>query len=758
MIEESPPLSINTEETLSFVRNMSGNRGDLIALMSDGTVNAKSFLGGDDSALEHWVTENNGKQAGVYFHVNELKAAAKNKKADKSDIAAVRHLHIDIDNSLDLERLREFPIPPTAVVCSGNGHHGYWSLIDPSLDFERCEAANRALATLLGGDKSTFDVTRILRLPGTINFPTKQKIAQGKVPRLAYIVHELTDYSRKYRLDQFATEDKDNPKGASGSSEYQEINEREITLEQLRDEWKVPKDILSIIEHGPDPARPKKQDNSRSAWLFQVICALVELGVPDDVILGVLLNQNYLISESVLEKGKSAKKYAARQIERAKILKADPVLKEMNAEHAVVENYGLRTVIFTFKPDGTMFHRSFEDFRKSYDNIKIKIKTGKDDKFVGKGQYFIEHRHRRQYKGVEFLPGKETPEDVLNLYRGSAVLPKQGDCTKFLAFITDVICGGNKKYAEWLLNHIAHIFQKPWQSPEICVVLRGGQGVGKNFFVERLGSLTEYFIMVTDPKHLVGSFNRQLMDKLIVFADEAFFAGNHAHARILKNLVTQATITVEPKGVDAFQTNKFFRLFMASNEEWVMALDVDDRRYFALDVSSSKAQNHEYFGELFEEWINGGREAFLHEMMQRDITKFNHRLRPETPALYEQKIRSFEPVVQAVFEMLESGTIPTIKEGNRYFVSTDAVRARYLPKWNDISNRALARELGIIARAKKSVRYQVGHMQPRGFWLPSLAICRERFEAAKRIKYEWPDPEGNWNADTSEDDQSEYPF
>ena len=58
------------------------------------------------------------------------------------------------------------------------------------------------------------------------------------------------------------------------------------------DEWGVPENIIKIIREGPDPARPKKQDNSRSAWLFHVVCELVSHQVPDDKIAAIILDPN----------------------------------------------------------------------------------------------------------------------------------------------------------------------------------------------------------------------------------------------------------------------------------------------------------------------------------------------------------------------------------------------------------------------------------------------------------------------------------
>ena len=59
------------------------------------------------------------------------------------------------------------------------------------------------------------------------------------------------------------------------------------------------------------------------------------------------------------------------------------------------------------------------------------------------------------------------------------------------------------------------------------LAIRGKQGVGKGIFVNVFASLFGPHTMhVTQSSHLVGNFNAHLKDKLLVFADEAFWAGD----------------------------------------------------------------------------------------------------------------------------------------------------------------------------------------------------------------------------------------
>lgn len=77
---------------------------------------------------------------------------------------------LPVDAQMKL-RLANAPYPPTMVVESGHGLHGYWLLDTPvqSEKFEDIEMINRKIAILLGGDRGVVDITRVLRVPGFDN-------------------------------------------------------------------------------------------------------------------------------------------------------------------------------------------------------------------------------------------------------------------------------------------------------------------------------------------------------------------------------------------------------------------------------------------------------------------------------------------------------------------------------------------------------------------------------------------------------------
>jgi hypothetical protein len=162
-----------------------------------------------------------------------------------------------------------------------------------------------------------------------------------------------------------------------------------------------------------------------------------------------------------------------------------------------------------------------------------------------------------------------------------------------------IICGGNDEYFEYLLNWMARVVQEPGAAGEVAVVLRGKEGTGKGFYAREYGRLFgRHYLQVTQTKHLVGHFNDHLRECVLLFADEAFFAGDKAHASQLKALITEKWMMIEPKGVNAFAAPNFTHIIMASNDKWTVPAGPDARRYCVLDVSAEQMRRSQYFEQM----------------------------------------------------------------------------------------------------------------------------------------------------------------
>ena len=190
-----------------------------------------------------------------------------------------------------------------------------WALSDPldidsDVSITEAEAFNRALIRQFGGDAGTHNIDRLLRLPGTVNLPDAKKRARGRATAPAKLAAQS---DRRYASIDFAPAE-----GNAGAvtASVVDIGRPEFIkgLVDL-DDYHLPDRVLTIVQHGRIAGETKQPKNSRSEWLFDGVCQLVRFGVPDEVIFGILLDERWGISESVLDKSEHDQhRYATRQI------------------------------------------------------------------------------------------------------------------------------------------------------------------------------------------------------------------------------------------------------------------------------------------------------------------------------------------------------------------------------------------------------------------------------------------------------------
>lgn len=137
---------------------------------------------GIDMATEHAIRRNMQGE-NVYVGVNPRKpGTVRQATAADVEISFFHFADIDKAEAVDqlVERYRVFP--PSITVTTGTQPnrrpHLYWRLEEPVRNLDDWTERQRGIAQALGGDM-VIDPPRIMRLAGTINFPTQKKMGLG---------------------------------------------------------------------------------------------------------------------------------------------------------------------------------------------------------------------------------------------------------------------------------------------------------------------------------------------------------------------------------------------------------------------------------------------------------------------------------------------------------------------------------------------------------------------------------------------------
>lgn len=676
---------------LPFVIGSSDVLHHITAINPDsGHITARSFFPSQEEELKAFVSKQNKQGYNVYVNYNPPMYEMR-KKCAREDIRDMRVIHVDLDPAAgqsyeDLlaafqtryaEWLAQGNPPYTALIKSGNGVQVIWALAEPvniggDKDvYEDLKMYNVFVEQFFGGD-SCHNLDRVLRMPGTVNWPNAQKREAGRKPVQAEIIafdevrHPLSAFKKATSMGSGAKKKKSGNKS---------VEIKKVAIEDPQAElakYKLDPRVVVVMEFGKDPEKPKEGDNSRSAWLFDFVCNCMRAGVPNDVIYALITDDRVGISESVLDK-KDPDAYAKKQIATAEDFVRDPDLAEMNGRYAVIANYGGKCMVayaektaWGVDDNGNPITRQMPTFQKPsefagrYANQLIQIGVSKEGKPImeNKFKWWFKHPERKQYDTAAFMPGSTDP-DILNLWKGFAVQPVPGDRHQpYLDHIFENVCDGSQSDYDYLLNWMAYNVQKPGTRPGTAVALRGGQGTGKSIVVNIYGHLfgTAYLHIMTN-NALTGDFNGHLQNVKVVFADEAIFARDKRQISRMKGLITEAELQINPKGLTAMQIPNYLAVFLASNDDAVINAASDERRYAVYDVSPKQQQNSTYFTGIMSAMRSGGYENLLHFLLHRDLEGFDIRKVPQNEALRNQKLTASDDLQAWWFHKLNIGQV-----------------------------------------------------------------------------------------------------
>ncbi len=306
----------------------------------------------------------------------------------------------------------------------------------------------------------------------------------------------------------------------------------------------------------------------------------------------------------------------------------------------------------------------------------------------------------RKLNGIGFYPNlSEVPKDNFNIYIPSPIQSIEGDCDIYLEHILNVICAGDNHVFTYVMQFLAHIVQKPTEKPSVAIVLKSVEGTGKGTMLKPLLQIFGcHGAHINGDRHITGQFNGAVANKLLVFADEVDLT-HSKDADKVKAFISENTVLLEKKGLEAVPIPNYARLFIASNRSQVISAGLRERRYLVLEPIAGKAQDKSYFSSLHN-WIDrGGASKLLHHLQQVDIGSFDPYKAPVTRGLIDQKMQSMPPCYQFIKEHI-SAPSPFLGEAR---VRVAELIERYVawcqPQKISVSNAKASSEIGKLMTA-----------------------------------------------------------
>jgi phage/plasmid-associated DNA primase len=217
----------------------------------------------------------------------------------------------------------------------------------------------------------------------------------------------------------------------------------------------------------------------------------------------------------------------------------------------------------------------------------------------------------------------------------------------------------------------------------------------------------------------------------LIHANEALWGGSRKEIGALKAFITDPTIIIEGKGKDALPIDNCRHLIVSSNEDWAVPIDLDDRRFFVLNVSSHRKEDISYFHSLSEQMDQKGLSSLLFDLLHEDLTSFDPRKMLPNDFGFDIKMKTANSSEKFIFNALQEGrcnlerkwsslSCEEFYDGYKAWCQREGFRQE--------ASSEFGKRLRKLLSVEKSRRSVDGS---REWWymLPSLEECRKRFQS-----------------------------
>ena len=448
-------------------------------------------------------------------------------------------------------------------------------------------------------------------------------------------------------------------------------------------------------------AEPAVQGAGGDTLTYQTACAVREFGISETRCLSLMTDhwndrcQPPWTQQELWKKIQNAYNYAQNAqgefaaerdfpVEQASTKPADPpmsferqAIEDINQEFTLVHDGG-NVLVYRESIDPTTKHTVWRTFSiKSFEAFLTR-KVEASGKTVTAAKAWLESHWRKTADWVVFDPALppgysqldrysvacKRNEAMMNLWSGWAIKPEPGDWSFIREeLVWKLLADRDESSYNYIINWVAQLFQRPQLPGQVALVLRGKKGVGKSTLGEFLYRICGKHAMVaTKSTALTGDFTGHLLNKILLFADEAYWAGDRKGEGQLKTLITGNETPIRKMRTDAEMHKNRLHVLMASNNQWVVpATAEDERRYAVFDVADSQRGNQAFWNRVYRsvnDETNSELAAMLHDLLQHDISDFHPATVPNTEALAEQKMQSLGLEGEWWLEKLQSADMP----------------------------------------------------------------------------------------------------
>lgn len=208
--------------------------------------------------------------------------------------------------------------------------------------------------------------------------------------------------------------------------------------------------------------------------------------------------------------------------------------------------------------------------------------------------------------------------------------------------IEKIWCSGNKEYARYIISWFSHALKFPDKKTRtaLCLFSLKEQVAGKsliNGFICKNIYGPKLALMMRGPEDLTKNFNNLLLGKILVVCDEIGTKkrGNfHSVPEVLKNMITETSLTIEPKGKNSFSVDQGTNIIMNGNGDCnSLKLGSEAPRYATFDCSNELQNDQTNYYENLTSHLNNQNKSEIANHLYTYFIRYNgiRNLQKEAP-------------------------------------------------------------------------------------------------------------------------------
>jgi hypothetical protein len=254
--------------------------------------------------------------------------------------------------------------------------------------------------------------------------------------------------------------------------------------------------------------------------------------------------------------------------------------------------------------DGNIHLQSFKAAGETYLDLNYLTKDKKGN-FIVKSFFhdWLRDSSIRKYEKIVFSPPPiNTPAKYYNTWvdfeikKIELVKTERDYWAEFRAFSKKLF--KNSAEEEYIIARYAYKLQNPAYRTFMCIIYYGLQGNGKNRFLEPIYKIfgKRYTQVLDKGKKLYEKFSLYELEKELVRVDEAGGIENFENSECLKSRITAETLSIEPKGINAYDIDLYADYDMTTNFKNVVKCDDGDRgRFYIVETTSHFKGNTDFW-------------------------------------------------------------------------------------------------------------------------------------------------------------------